>query len=59
MQRWLGGSGGSGFEWRDEWLTRTLKAGMALWRDPKAREALIKAILARDRAAREADGDEV
>ena len=37
------------FEWRDSWLWRALEADMQMWRDPRVREALIRALLARER----------
>ncbi len=37
------------FEMRDEWLLKTWEADREMWRNPKIREALIKAILARDK----------
>ena len=36
------------FEMRDKWLVEAWEADRKLWEDPKVREALIKAILARD-----------
>ena len=38
------------FEQRDAWLLRAWEADRELWRDPRVREALVKAILARDKA---------
>lgn len=37
------------FEQRDAWLLRAWEADRELWRDPRVREALVKAILARDK----------
>ncbi|RUM46756.1 MAG: hypothetical protein DSY37_04495 [Hyperthermus sp.] len=36
------------FETRDKWLIEAWEADREMWRDPKIRDALIKAILARD-----------
>lgn len=40
------------FEQRDKWLIEAWKADREMWREPRVREALIKAILAKDRLAR-------
>jgi len=37
------------FEARDRWLIEAFKAVKEMWRDPRIREAEIKAILAKDR----------
>jgi len=37
------------FEMRDRWLIEAFEAVKEMWRDPKVREAEIKAILAKDR----------
>jgi len=37
------------FEARDKWLWEALEADRRLWRDPRIREALLKAILAKSR----------
>ncbi len=37
------------FEIRDVWLIQSYEVDEEMWKDPKVREALIKAILARDR----------
>jgi len=37
------------FEARDRWLIEAFEVARELWRDPKIREAEIKAILAKDR----------
>ncbi len=37
------------FEIRDKWLIQSYEVDKEMWKDPKVREALIKAILARDR----------
>jgi len=41
--------GAKWFEQRDKWLIEAWEADREMWRDPKVREALIKAILAKDR----------
>ena len=38
------------FEQRDGWLLRAWEADRELWRDPRVREALIRAVQARDRS---------
>ena len=40
------------FEMRDNWLIQAYEADREMWKDPKVREALIKAILARNRKSR-------
>jgi len=42
--------GAEWFEARDRWLRETFEAVKEMWRDPRIREAEIKAILAKDRA---------
>ena len=45
-----------GVEWfraRDNWLVEAWEADKEMWKNPKVREALIKAILAKDRVKRE------
>jgi len=37
------------FEVRDRWLIDAFERDREMWRDPRVREALIKAILAKDR----------
>ncbi len=37
------------FEMRDKWLLKAWEADKEMWRDPKIRKALIRAILAKDR----------
>ncbi|MEM2302449.1 MAG: hypothetical protein QXR14_09610 [Sulfolobales archaeon] len=37
------------FEIRDRWLIEAWEADREMWKDPRVREALIKAILVRDR----------
>ena len=37
------------FEARDKWLSEALEADREMWKDPRVREALIKAILAKDK----------
>jgi len=37
------------FEARDKWLREAFEAVKEMWRDPKVREAEIKAIMAKDR----------
>ncbi len=36
------------FEARDRWLWEALEADRKMWREPKVREALIKAVLAKE-----------
>jgi len=36
------------FEARDRWLLKAFEAAKEMWRDPKIREAEIKAVLAKD-----------
>ena len=48
--------GAKWFEMRDEWLWRAWEADRDLWRDPRVREALLKAIHAMDKVKR-ARGD--
>ncbi len=40
------------FEIRDKWLNQAFQRDREAWRDPRIREALIKAILSRDKAGR-------
>jgi len=37
------------FEMRDKWLIEAWEADREMWEDPRIREALVKAILARDK----------
>jgi len=37
------------FEMRDKWLIEAFEAAKEMWRDPKIREAEIKAVLAKDK----------
>ena len=50
--------GAKWFEMRDKWLIEAWEADRKLWEDPKVREALIKAILSRDRIRRWESGRE-
>lgn len=40
---------------RDKWLAEAYEADRKMWRDPRIRRALIKAILARDELKRKKD----
>jgi len=40
------------FELRDEWLIKAHEADKEMWEDARVREALVKAILAKDRVPR-------
>ncbi len=40
------------FEMRDKWLNEAFERDKEMWRDPRVREALIKAILAEDEVKR-------
>ena len=42
--------GAKWFEIRDKWLAEAWEADRVLWRDPKARKALVEAILAKRQA---------
>ena len=41
------------FEVRDKWLIEAFEADRELWKDPKVRQALLKAILAMDKKRRQ------
>ncbi|MEB3806402.1 MAG: hypothetical protein GSR73_02675 [Desulfurococcales archaeon] len=43
------------FEARDKWLIQAWTVDREMWRDPRIREALIKSILARDKAKQRRD----
>lgn len=44
--------GSKWFEIRDKWLIEAYKADREMWKDPRVKEALIRAILAKDEARR-------
>ena len=41
--------GAKWFEIRDKWLIEAYEADREMWRDPRIREALIRAVLAKDK----------